>query len=120
MSLFATGCCGADFRNDKVTITGLWTLSVPLVYLSAPAAALGPILGEGGGRRLFRVLLTANLDLIRQATLIPGLRCELAGKLYAVSPRLSGLAYRYFNLAVLTVPWACLAAAILLWLTSGK
>jgi len=118
MSLFATGCCGADFRNDRVTVTGLWTLSVPLVYLSIPAAVLP--LGEGRVRRIFRVLLTANLDLIRQATLIPGLRCELSGKLYAVSPRLSGLAYRYFNLAALTIPWACCAAAIFFWYMTGR
>lgn len=120
MSLFATGCCGADFRSDKVTITGLWTLSVPLVYLSAPAAVLGPLLGEGWARRLIRVLLTANLDLIRQATVIPGLRCSLAGRLYAVSPRLSGFSYRYFNLVVLTLPWACFAAAIFFYLTAGR
>ena len=34
--MFETGCCGEDFRADKVTFVGLMTLSMPLIVLSAP------------------------------------------------------------------------------------
>lgn len=112
MSVFKTGCCGADFKTDEVTFTGLWSLSVPLIYVFAPAAALGPLLGEGRLRRFVRVLLTANLDLVRRASLIPGARCSLAGTLYNFSPRLSGVLYRYFNFILLSSIWAGLLTLI--------
>ncbi|MFH2203257.1 MAG: hypothetical protein ABIJ96_09105 [Elusimicrobiota bacterium] len=114
MSVFETGCCGADFRSERVTFTGLWTLSVPLIYLTAPASALGPLLGRGRTRRFIDILLRANMDLIRRATLIPGLRCALAGALYPLSPRLSGFAYKHFNFTLLSLLWAVVLAVIFL------
>lgn len=111
--MFETGCCGADFRYERVSLTGLLTFSVPVVLIAAPAALLAAVLPAGSRpRRFARVMLNANLELIHQAALAPSLRCALAGLLYGISPRLSGAAYRSFNLFILFLPWAGAAGAV--------
>jgi hypothetical protein len=73
---------------------------------------LGPVLGNGRIRRFVHVLVFANLDLVRRAALIPGVRCSLAGTLYQVSPRISGFAYRHFNLSLLSALWLAVLGAL--------
>ena len=121
MSMFSTGCCGADFRSDDVTFVGLWSLSVPLVLLFTPAALLRPLLGQSRLRRFADVLVFANMDLIRRASLMPGLRCWVAGTLYRLSPRLSGAVYRCFNFSLLCTLWlVILGAGYLLYLRAFR
>lgn len=113
-----TGCCGADFRNDKATFLGLMTLSMPMIFFSSLASGLlSPLPVLMRTKKISRALLASNLELVRLAALAPRLRCGLAGGLYPFSPRLSGALYRSFNLIAFSFIWACIIAAF--WVAAG-
>ncbi len=117
-----TGCCGFNLSQEKTTLLGLMTLSMPLVVIGCiilPLFILSGRLSAGLNKikKVITVLIKANFYLIYKAALLPKTRCSLAGKFFSYSPRVSGAIYRYFNIAVLTVLW--IVTGLILYLLKG-
>ncbi len=105
-----TGCCGSNFSENSASMLGLMTLSFPVIVSSLfliPILAIAGIFNLTIKRLKLKVLvvLKANLNLIHLAPLMPKARCIFAGKLFSFSPKLSGISYRCFNLALLSLLW---------------
>jgi hypothetical protein len=105
-----TGCCGANFEREEISIIGLLTISMPyfllyivlwpvLFLLRLAAPPLRPFL------RVLRVIFEANVKAVADSRIFPRVKCSLSGKLFRISPFLSGLAFRWFNFAVLGMIW---------------
>lgn len=109
-------CCGISFQDSPTTLLNIAMLQVPtLCLLAVISVVLLPI------RLVFRkeatpfvlfTLLKAKHANIKNASLFPQLRCVLAGKVFSLSPRLSGLVFNGFNLAVFSTCW-CIATVVL-------
>lgn len=102
-------CCGSDFEQDKVSVFGLFTLSIPLFFvLLISYVLLFPLsffksIGKISSN--IKVLINANLKLIEKQTLLPSLRCLVSAKTIKVSPIFSQFLFRTFNFNLLLIGW---------------
>ena len=117
MALGSTGCCGEHVNSEKATFTGVLTLAFPLLLVLCAATIVTlPLRLFRKGRRLHNglgQLLMANTHLIHSCRMVPRARCAVSGKLYTLSPAVSGLTYRSFNMVLLIVIWAALLTTII-------
>ena len=105
-----TGCCGASFEREHISLLALLTVSFPLVLVGAP---LQPLLLLAGARRpdpprwviILRTLYEANVRVIRETHLMPKARCDLGARLFVISPSLAGFSFKAFNLVLLSLVW---------------
>ena len=105
-----TGCCGSGFRKEGVTLWGLATLSLPLALFSACILPLFFLLGLVNSRmrrlkEMLLIIIRANLALIHSTPLSPKARCVVSGKIFSISPKISGAIYRSFNFSLLFFLW---------------
>jgi hypothetical protein len=103
-----TECCGASFENNNISTLGLLLISIPY---TAVYFILFPIIFFLNKSNPLSVIFNANLTLIKSANILPNLKCKVSAKLYNVSPRLSGLTFKFFNLAVLYIIWMAIISA---------
>ena len=105
-----SGCCGASFEREHISLLALLTVSFPLVVVGAP---MQPLLLLAGAARLdsprwaaiLRALFKANVRVIRETHLMPKMRCDLGARLFPISPALAGLSFKAFNLVLLSMVW---------------
>lgn len=107
MNLFEqdNGCCGAEFNKSHISLLGLLTLSVPLIYISFfililiyPFTYIFKI-----KTNLLKILIESNLVLIRQKNIFSKFKCSIASKLMIFSPRIAGLVFKFFNFYFLSI-----------------
>jgi len=104
-----TECCGANFENNNISILGLFLVSCPFIifyWILFPLTLTLHFVSKG--KSIFSIIHRANNDLVRKAQIYPKLKCSISGKLYGVSPFLSGWVFRYFNLTCLMMAWVLL------------
>lgn len=103
-------CCGFHFGKDKVTIFGLLTMSLPLIFLCSVLNIMLYVISKifhpvEKARDLVVAVQDANLRLIGKTNLASKFRCRLAGKLFLHSPKWAGIIYRNFNISFLVLFW---------------
>jgi hypothetical protein len=101
-----TECCGANFENNNISILGVFLISCPFIivyWIFSPV--LLPINYFRKNSFLMSTIYKANVELIKKITILPNLKCIISGKLYFISPRLSGWCYKNFNLICLLIMW---------------
>lgn len=108
-----TECCGASFESDDISILGLTLISFPYIviyWLLFPITLPWQILSRDDS--LLYIILKANVEMIRKAHIFPQLKCQLSGKLYTISPILSGFVFQFFNLSCLFLFWTTIVGSI--------
>lgn len=114
-----TGCCGGDLRRNEISLFGLLSLSLPLVFLSGALLVLSfpffPVPIVKKTHQKLRIVLRANLTLIHQQALVPKFRSYMAACLFRISPRLSGWVYRSFNFCLLSAIYIVVLSPILIF-----
>lgn len=93
-----TECCGSNLKNEKISFLGLLTLSTPMIILLSPIIALQTVLRRSNS---ITVIFNSNLVLIKQATILPNLKCSIAASTLGHLPLLSAFTFKYFNLSIL-------------------
>lgn len=120
MSIFKQeiGCCGADFKKDNISFLGLLTLSASIIIflsilwiVTLPAYLIGFKF-----HNLFKIIIMANINLIKNSSILRKTKCMTAGKLLRYSPFASGLFFKFFNYVVLSFCWGLLFIAIPWWI----
>ena len=117
-----SGCCGASFEREHISIAALLTVSLPYVFLFrvlSPLFWLTELVLRRQPRLLtiLRRLFTANYQLIKDAPVRPKLRCALGGRAFELSPWLGGVVFKSFNIVVLSSIWVIVVASTgLVWL----
>ncbi len=109
-------CCGSDFETDEVSKIGLFTLSIPLIFIlwililfSFLLSFIKPI------RKLkknLRIIYKANISLIEKQSLLPRLRCDLTALLAKISNSLAQFVYNKFNQIALMGVWVLLIVGV--------
>ena len=105
-----TGCCGASFERNHISIIALATVALPFVLLYTlvrPLIALTQAARPRPARwvSILRSLYDANLRIIRDTHLLPRARCAVSGRLFSISPALGGFSFKAFNLTLLALLW---------------
>jgi hypothetical protein len=98
-------CCGSSLEGRRISLAALATFSFPAILILGVLWPIVRILSvvvpfARGFADVLRTILDANLVLIRQAEVAPMIKCSVSSRLISRSPRLAGLAFRHFNLAV--------------------
>lgn len=96
-------CCGAEFEKDHISFIGLLTLSLPLLVICSIIKVLFLIIFKKN--RSIELLINANFKLIKQKNILTRSKCQLSSFVFKLSPRLSGLIFKYFNLTFLLIIW---------------
>ena len=117
-----TGCCGFTQGQKGPNLFGLLTLSVPMLVVGL---MVYPVLWLTGAvappaarwRDQAKVIIRANFNLIHQKAFFPLFRSKMAGSVFRVSPRLSGLLYRSFNLTAFVLIWLVVLLPLIAWVT---
>ncbi|ATH09269.1 hypothetical protein BIY24_15355 [Halobacteriovorax marinus] len=105
-------CCGAEFEKSHISLLGLLTLSFPLVILlTVLKIILFPIILMKK-ISIIDSLINVNHKLIRQKNILSRYKCNLASAVFKVSPRLSGLIFKYFNFSILVFIWTLIILVI--------
>jgi hypothetical protein len=112
-----TGCCGANFGPPRFSTLTVFRVSVPFVGIYAalrPLLALLRVLAPATRTKLQAVhhLFDEHRQRILEARIMPKARCSVSGRLFAVSPALSGAVFKSFNLVVFAAVWAGLFLAV--------
>jgi len=110
-----SGCCGATFEREHISLVALLTVSFPMVLLFAPLQPLLWLAGRTAPPRwvvIFRTLYDANLRVIRDTHLLPKQRCDLGARLFPISPALAGFSFKAFNLVLLSLVWLGTGSAV--------
>ena len=109
-------CCGASFENNDISILGLLLISIPYTFFYT---LLFPLIFFLRKNNPISIIFRANLTLIKNINILPNLKCKLSAKAYPLSPKLSGITFKYFNLSVLYTIWmiaiSIIFGAIFLW-----
>ncbi len=99
-----TGCCGTNLRTNKISYIGYLTFAFPsLVVLSIIYPAL--FLGPRSLRVKVRVIITGLFNVSKKMVVFPKLKLGISTSLYPLSPSLSGLAFKTFNLFTVFLCW---------------
>ena len=105
-----TGCCGYNFKEKAPNFFGLVTFSIPMIIMGCvfvmiilPVSLIYRPLNKIS-RQLY-IIIKANLYLIHTAQFYPKTRCKLAGRIFCLFPRFSGMIYKNFNFAVMILLW---------------
>jgi hypothetical protein len=108
-------CCGAEFEKNHISFFGLLTLSFPIVILSLLLIILlFPLRLLGKKFQILESLLRSCFRLISDKPLMAKSKCALVGKIFKISPRLSGLTYKYFNFSIYFLIWSFLLTLLTL------
>lgn len=115
-----TGCCGYSMEDKGPNLFGLLTLSVPMLIVATMTWPIfyGLSLVVPKARRIrdfIQVVIRANLNLIHKKPFIPLYRCKIAGRFFSVSPKLSGMIYRNFNLTIFLMIWISVIFPVIVW-----
>ena len=105
-------CCGAEFEKSHISLIGLLTLSFPLLSI---CLALKVILAPVYIFRNIKLLdsfIRANFKLISQKSILLRYKCQFASFLFKISPRASGLFFKYFNFSILFFIWIVLISSL--------
>lgn len=114
-----TGCCGFNGQDQGPNLVGILTFSMPMMVLGVLMYPVVFILGVFHRRMRqiksqLGVIIRANLRLIHKKKFFPMFRCTVAGKLFKLSPWLSGIVYRSFNLTIFVMIWMCALVPVVL------
>jgi hypothetical protein len=93
-----TECCGSNLKNEQISFLGLLTLSTPIILLLTPIVAIQKLLKTTNS---ITVIFKSNIVLIKQATILPNLKCSIAALTLGQFPALSAFTFKYFNLCTL-------------------
>jgi hypothetical protein len=110
-----SGCCGATFEREHISLVALLTVAFPLVLIFTPLQPLLWLAGRSNSPRwvvIFRTLFAANIRVIRDTHLLPKLRCDLGARLFPLSPALAGFSFKAFNLVLLSLMWLGTGSAV--------
>ena len=107
-----SGCCGATFEREHISLFALLTVSFPLVLLGTPLQPLLAVAGEARAAVILRALHAANIRVIRDTHILPKLRCDLGARLFPISPALAGFSFKAFNLVLLGLVWLGTGSAV--------
>jgi hypothetical protein len=106
-----SGCCGTQFEKEKVNVIGSLLFAYPLLVLALVwnfmCAPFSIIFAKV---RIFNLtLLRAISKTISAATLMTKFKCRFSASFYRISPRASGIVFKYFNHAIYTTIYlACI------------
>lgn len=107
---FDTGCCGYHFKENEPNLTGLITLSMPMIVCGSlilailiPASAVIKPLKKTS--KMIRLIVCINFRLIHATQIFPKIRCKVAGILLPYFARISGIVYKNFNFLCLLLLW---------------
>lgn len=99
-------CCGAEFEKNHISFVGLLTLSFPIAITSFFLLCLTSPLKLFKIRfQILETLFRSCMKLISDKPLLAKTKCSLVGKIFKISPRLSGLTYKYFNFSIYLFFW---------------
>ena len=103
----STECCGANFKTNDISFVGLLTLSFPMLLLALIGIILSMFFYPFSTMlfRFCRLLIRANMNVMREYPLLPKLKCKISGALYSASPRVSGISFRFFNHFIIALCW---------------
>lgn len=113
------GCCGFNRGADKVTFIGIFTFPIPMMMLGGIGVLILSIIGIYSGKvRLVNNELVAILKVSNKVInegLNSRVRCMAAAKLFKLSPKLSGITYKYFNSTILISLWIGMIWLLIKW-----
>ncbi|OUR93729.1 hypothetical protein A9Q84_19905 [Halobacteriovorax marinus] len=99
-------CCGAEFEKNHISFFGLLTLSFPVIVISfVLLVILSPLRLFKKRFQILETLFRSCMKLISEKPLMAKTKCSLAGSMFKVSPRLSGLTFKYFNFSIYLFVW---------------
>ena len=109
-------CCGSNFETEKVSFTGLLTLSIPLTVICVLLIPIFFLLNFlTPFKQIKKNLITivkANILLIEKQDLLPRVRCDVSVWTNKLSPVFSRSLYNQFNLMTLCICWAVLLTGV--------
>jgi hypothetical protein len=113
--MFDTGCCGANLKQNIISKWGVFSMAVPLFYLSLlfflilwPIGLIIRSFNENS--EWLRRLVKANWNVIQRVQFLSKLKCQVSGTLYKLYPKLSGQFFKSFNLLFFSFLWVSLIA----------
>ena len=98
-----TGCCGTDLKQDVISKWGVFSLVIPLFYLTLIPGLILKALGLK--KNFFWKLFSSSWKLTQQVQVFPKLKCELSAKLHSLSPFLAGISFKTFALVYFSLLW---------------
>ena len=111
--MFDTGCCGSGLKQNVISKWGVFSLAVPLFYISLfififtwPIGVLIRSLKKKN--TLSKNIAIANWVVIQKVQFLSRLKCNLSGGLYQFFPRLSGQVFKVFNIFTFSCLWLVL------------
>ena len=113
-------CCGSNLKTDQISSLGLMTFSIPALFLMIILFPLiqGFALFSQNAKRLkenFLTIFHANIKLIRKQSFFFRTKSIISAKLLNISPALSKVFSKNFNLALLMIPWVLLITGIFIF-----
>lgn len=100
-----TGCCGTNLRTNKISFLGYLTFAFPsliVLLLTYPFLLLGPM----AFRQKVLVIISGLFNVSKKMILLPKLKLLISTALYHLSPQLSGMAYKGFNIFAVFICWS--------------
>lgn len=98
-------CCGAEFEKSHISFIGLLTFSFPLLVLCVLIRIISYPITFFIDLKIIQSLINANLKLIKQKNMLSRYKCQMASFIFKISPRLSGIVFKYFNVSILCIFW---------------